>query len=80
MKATDSQFQRLLTALAAPNVPPTTHQVCPALSEVEILLLARTPAGTFRVSIPVDGCGLYQRAALDAIYGTRWELGAVTDD
>ena len=65
---TDAQFARLVTALSAPSAPPTTG-ACPELSEAEIVLLARTHAGAFRVSIPVDNCGLYQQAAVAAIYG-----------
>src|ERR1700722_732167 len=62
------QFKRLVTALSAPSAPPTTG-ACPALAEVAIVLLARTSAGAFRVSIPVDGCGLYQPDVVAAIYG-----------
>jgi hypothetical protein len=69
VRPTDPQFARLSAALSAPNAP-RTNQACPALAELEIVLLARTPTGAFQVSIPVDGCDLYQRAAVEAINGT----------
>ena len=66
--ATEPQFTRLLTALSAPDAPPTTG-ACKVLSELEIVLLAKTPGGAFQVSIPLDGCGLYQAGAVEAVYG-----------
>lgn len=65
---TEPQFKRLLTALSAPNAPPTT-EACPFMTEKEIVLLAKTRAGAFQVSIPLDGCGLYQKSAAEAIFG-----------
>jgi hypothetical protein len=65
----EPQFKRLVSALSVSSAPPTTG-ACPALSEVQIVLLARTRAGAFQVSIPVDGCGLYQAGAVAAVYGT----------
>jgi hypothetical protein len=75
VKPSDRNFTLLSSALAAPNVP-TTTEPCLVLSELEIVLLARTPAGAFRISVPQDGCGLYQQSAVDAIYGAPGDSGA----
>jgi hypothetical protein len=69
VSANQPHFKVIVAALSEANKPPTTRG-CLVLSEVEIVLLAKSPAGVFRVTVPVDGCGLYQRTAYDALYGS----------
>jgi hypothetical protein len=57
-----SAYAPLLSALSAPDQPRTAH-ACPAYAEVAETVMARTPSGAFRVSIPVDSCGHHQLPA-----------------
>jgi hypothetical protein len=63
-------FDALVSALARPDVPPTGG-VCPAYADLTQVVLAKTGAGVYRVSIPVDGCGHYERPALAALEAAR---------
>jgi hypothetical protein len=63
-------FGPLVSALSAPNAPPTTG-ACPAIGVVPQVVLARASAGVYRVAIPVDSWGLYQTAASEALSRAR---------
>jgi hypothetical protein len=65
-------FEVLVSALSAADTPPTPGTACPAYADLPQLVLAKTGAeGAFQVSIPTDGCGHYQRGALDALNRAR---------
>jgi len=68
--ANQSAFQPLINALSRADEPPT-GAACPAYADVPQVILAKTGSGVYQVSIPTDGCGHYQRDALDALNRAR---------
>jgi hypothetical protein len=68
--ATQPLFTRLIAALSAPDEDPTTG-ACPAYADQPQNVLAKTGAGAYRLAIPTDECGHYQRRALDALNRAR---------
>lgn len=64
------QFATLLAALSAPNETSTTGP-CPAYADLPQFVVAKTAHGAYEVSIPVDACHHYQRAALGALNRAR---------
>ena len=69
--ATDADFEVLIRALSAADIPPTIGAVCPAYADLSQVVLAKTNDRTYQVSIPTDGCRHYQRDALDALNRAR---------
>jgi len=68
--AKETAFAPLISALSRPDEP-KTGAVCPAYADLSQLVLARTDESSYQVSIPTDGCGHYQRPALDALNRAR---------
>jgi len=68
--ATQAIFPALVAALSRAHEP-STGAVCPAYADLMQVVLAKTRSGTFQVSIPTDGCGHYQRVALDTLNRAR---------
>jgi hypothetical protein len=65
-------FDSLVSALSRPDEPaPSPGTVCAAYADLTQVVLARTGAGVFQVSIPVDGCAHYERTALTALQAAR---------
>ncbi len=65
-------FDGLVSALSQPDTPkPPGDTVCAAYADLIQHVLAKTSRGAFQVSIPVDSCGHYLRAALDALDHAR---------
>jgi hypothetical protein len=65
-------FEPLLAALARPDTK-VSHG-CPLYADVPQILVAQTPVGDFRVSMPVDGCGHYQAEVRNAVSAARGVL------
>lgn len=63
-------FRSLLTALTAPDDPPST-EACPALVALPSPILVRTVSEPLVVKVPVDGCGFPQQAVQEAIGRAR---------
>lgn len=63
-------FRRLVTTLSAPNETPSTRP-CAAVALAPQKVVAQTRSGPVLVTIPVDGCGFYQRAVLEALNRAR---------
>src|SRR5438105_5882405 len=57
--ANDQAFDALISALSRPDQP-KTDAVCPAYADLLQVVLVRTDASSYQVSIPTDGCGHYQ--------------------
>jgi hypothetical protein len=67
-----SVFDSLVSALSPADEPaPGPGTVCALYADLVQVVLAKTDAGVFQVSIPVDGCGHYQRSALTALQAAR---------
>ncbi len=65
-------FDSLLSALSRADEPaPGPGTVCALYADVTQVVLAKTGAGVYQVSIPVDGCGHYERSALTALQAAR---------
>lgn len=64
------EFAALLSALSRPDEPKTSA-VCPLYADMLQVVLAKTGAHSYQVSLPVDGCGHYQRLVLDALNHAR---------
>ncbi len=65
-------FAPLVSALSAADAPaPGPGTVCAAYADLPQVVLARTDAGVYQVSIPVDGCGHYLGSALTALQDAR---------
>jgi hypothetical protein len=63
-------FRALITALSRARER-STGAVCPAYADLMQVVLAKTRDGVYQVSIPTDGCGHYQRDALEALNRAR---------
>jgi hypothetical protein len=68
--ATQPVFHALVAALSRAHEP-STGAVCPAYADLMQVVLAKNRSGAYQVSIPTDGCGHYQRDALDALSRAR---------
>jgi hypothetical protein len=65
-------FDSLVSALSRPDEPaPGPGTVCAAYADLAQVVLAQTSIGVYQVSIPVDGCAHYERAALAALQAAR---------
>jgi hypothetical protein len=65
-------FDSLVSALSHADEPaPGPGTVCAAYADLTQIVLARTGSGVYQVSIPVDGCAHYERAALTALQAAR---------
>ncbi len=64
-------FAPLVSALSLPDDPTVPGTVCALYADLPQVVLARTGAGVFQVSIPVDGCRHYLRSALTALQDAR---------
>ena len=63
-------FAALVAALSAADEPPGKG-VCPAYADALQIVLARTHAGVYLVTIPTDSCRHYQHGALVALGRAR---------
>ena len=63
-------FRALIAALSRVHEP-ASGAVCPAYADLMQDVLAKTRDGVYQVSIPTDGCGHYQRGALEALNRAR---------
>jgi hypothetical protein len=63
-------FRALITALSRARER-STGAVCPAYADLMQVVLAKTRDGIYQVSVPTDGCGHYQRDALEALNRAR---------
>ena len=68
--ANQPAFRPLIRALSQPDEP-STGGACPAYADLQQLILTKTDRGVFQVRIPTDGCGHYERAALEALNRAR---------
>jgi hypothetical protein len=67
-----SAFDSLVSALSRADEPaPGPGTVCALYADLVQVVLAKTDAGVYRISIPVDGCGHYERSALTALQAAR---------
>jgi len=65
-------FDSLMSALSPADEPaPGPGTVCAAYADLAQVVLAKTSAGVYQVSIPADGCGHYERSALTALQAAR---------
>jgi hypothetical protein len=65
-------FDALVSALSRADEPaPGPGTVCALYADLAQVVLAKTGAGVYQVSIPVDGCGHYERSALTALQAAR---------
>lgn len=65
-------FDALVSALSRADEPaPGPGTVCALYADLAQVVLAKTDAGVYQVSIPVDGCGHYERSALTALQAAR---------
>jgi hypothetical protein len=65
-------FDSLVSALSRADEPaPGPGTVCALYADMIQVVLAKTTAGVYQVSIPVDGCGHYERPALTALQAAR---------
>ena len=68
--ATQPAFHQLIVALSWAHER-ASGAVCPAYADLTQVVLAKTHAGVYQVSIPTDGCGHYQQGALEALNRAR---------
>lgn len=61
-----TSFHRLVATLSAPDERPSSRP-CAAVALAPQRVVALTRSGAVLVTIPVDGCGLYQHAVLEAL-------------
>ncbi len=67
-----SAFDSLVSALSRADEPaPGPGTVCAAFADLSQVVLAKSGAGVYQVSIPTDGCGHYERSALTALRDAR---------
>ena len=59
-------FDAMTHALSSPDVVDPSVSVCPAKGQLPIVILIRTTAGVYSAHLPVDSCGLYLSAVIDA--------------
>jgi hypothetical protein len=68
--AGQQRFELLVSVLSRPD-DPKTGAVCPAYADLPQVVLVKTGKHSYRIVIPTDGCGHYQRPALDALNRAR---------